>query len=56
MPVEIRELVIKTEIFSSREKVEANLTSKQLSALKQQIVQECLKSMKEQSIKNSFSR
>ncbi len=55
MPVEIRELVIKTEIYSVKEKNEG-LTLKQLSTLKQQIVQECLKTMKEQSIKNTFNR
>lgn len=46
MPVEIRELVIKTEIVSRDEQVEGSLSDEQLHALKQQILQECLKQLR----------
>lgn len=46
MPVEIRELVIKTDIVSSDNHTEQALTDEQLQALKQQIIQECLKQLR----------
>lgn len=46
MPVEIRELVIKTEIVSETTQSEGVLSEEQLQALKQQLVQECLKQLR----------
>ncbi len=56
MPVEIRELVIKTNIASSRDREAETLSSEKLSQLKQQILQECLKELKDRAVKNSFDR
>lgn len=56
MPVEIRELVIKTEIVSSSEKAEAGITEQQLQALKQQIVQECLKQLRSKQRSRALER
>ncbi|KUI96891.1 DUF5908 family protein [Vibrio sp. MEBiC08052] len=47
MPVEIRELVIKTEIRSQPEElVQDTMSEQQLHALKQHIIQECLKQLR----------
>jgi len=57
MPVEIRELVIKTNIVStSREQEATQLTTQSLAALKQQIMNECLKMLRDKNHKNSFNR
>lgn len=56
MPVEIRELVIKTEIRSKPVQAEAQLDKEQLKQLKQQIVGECKQMLKNQFNKNSFNR
>ncbi len=52
MPVEIRELVIKTEIQRQPEAERSRLNTPQLQALKQQIIQECLRQLHQQ-IKHS---
>ncbi|QMV15970.1 DUF5908 family protein [Vibrio spartinae] len=52
MPVEIRELVIKTEIQSQPESKQDTLNEQQLNALKQQIIQECLKQLRHR-VRNS---
>lgn len=56
MPVEIRELVIKTEIVSSDEQIDGNLTDEQLYALKQQIIQECLKQLRSKQRNRTLER
>jgi hypothetical protein len=56
MPVEIRELVIKTEIQSQPQTQQGVMDEQQLKALKQQIVQECLKQLRHQSRNTSFER
>lgn len=56
MPVEIRELVIRTTIVSPQGAKSDMLKPQDLAALKQQIVQECLRVLKEKDSKNSFNR
>ncbi|GAB3408093.1 DUF5908 family protein [Massilia agilis] len=55
MPVEIRELVIQTNIVSPARTQEAP-GSDQLALLKQQIVQECLKAIKDKAPRNGLDR
>jgi len=56
MPVEIRELVIRTTLVSPQPNSNDDMTSNDLLVLKQQIIQECLKTLKEKNPKNSFNR
>lgn len=56
MAVEIRELVVKTNIVSRSELKRENLNVQKLLVLKKQIVQECLKALKDNAVKNSFDR
>ncbi len=57
MPVEIRELVIKTKITSRVVPEPPSALSPQvLAALKQQIMQACLKQLKQETRRNNFDR
>lgn len=57
MPVEIRELVIKTTIVSAaREQETSQLAAQNLTLLKQQIMNECLKALREKNHKNILNR
>ncbi|MFN6323057.1 MAG: DUF5908 family protein [Burkholderiales bacterium] len=56
MPVEIRELVIKTNIVSARTREEEILTTEKMLLWKQQIIQECIKALKDKELKNGFDR
>jgi predicted ThiF/HesA family dinucleotide-utilizing enzyme len=56
MPVEIRELVIQTTIVSRPAGSPEPLSPVQLSALKKQIVQECLRLLQERPGKMGFER
>ncbi|MEI7187426.1 DUF5908 family protein [Dickeya dianthicola] len=56
MPVEIRELVIKTDIQSQNTPTVAELDAVQLQALKQRIVQECLRQLEKQQRHNPLER
>lgn len=56
MPVEIRELIIKTTIESSAKKSADTIDESKLKELRQQIVQECLKTLKNQQQKNIHKR
>ncbi|QWT40679.1 DUF5908 family protein [Dickeya dadantii] len=56
MPVEIRELVIKTDIQSQNTPAAAELDAAQLQALKQHIVQECLRQLEKQQRHNPQER
>jgi Family of unknown function (DUF5908) len=56
MPVEIRELVIKTHIVSRLDANAAVPRAEDLQQLKQQIVQECLKALKNAAPKSEFDR
>lgn len=50
MPVEIRELIIKTTIVSNDKQSDLLNTEQSLTALKQQVVQECLKALKKEKV------
>lgn len=56
MAVEIRELVIKTNIVSSNDLAREKLQTDTIALLKKQIVQECLKVLQEKTIKHNFDR
>lgn len=56
MAVEIRELVIKTNIVSRNEPERAPIPVEQLLMLKKQIVQECLKALRDKAVHNRFDR
>ncbi|MCL9670886.1 DUF5908 family protein [Citrobacter sp. MNAZ 1397] len=56
MPVEIRELVIKTAIQSQPEPTQMQLDPLQLQALKQQVIQSCLRQLKKNDRKNPLER
>ncbi len=57
MPVEIRELVIKTNIISTAKEQDATqLSTQSLAVLKQQIMNECMKMLKDKNHKNNFNR
>ncbi|NDI99684.1 hypothetical protein GWA97_11405 [Flavobacterium sp. LaA7.5] len=48
MPIEIRELIIKTEITSGKHNPQAILKEKDLQALKKQMLEECRRIVAEQ--------
>ncbi|GGB89009.1 MULTISPECIES: DUF5908 family protein [Dickeya] len=56
MPVEIRELVIKTDIQSQNTTAAAELDPAQLQALKQRIVQECLRQLEKRERHHPLER
>jgi hypothetical protein len=56
MPVEIRELMIKTTIVSKPNSVSGNLQSAELVALKKQMLQECIRLVQERHSKTNFDR
>lgn len=58
MPVEIRELVIKTHISSPtlRMREDELVTAEKMQTLKQQVTQECMKLIKEKMLKLGFDR
>ena len=56
MPVEIRELVIKTNIVTPAGRNEEPVSAEKLSLLKQQVIRECIKALKDRAPKNSFDR
>jgi hypothetical protein len=56
MAVEIRELVIRTSIVSRSGQERDAATAEKILVLKRQIVQECLRALKDKSVKNRFDR
>jgi hypothetical protein len=56
MPVEIRELVIKTNVLSAKAQVDDAAINEKLASLKQQVIQECIKAIKDKVFKRSFDR
>ncbi|BBE77745.1 MULTISPECIES: DUF5908 family protein [Phytobacter] len=56
MPVEIRELVIKTAIQSQPEPTQTQLDPQQLQTLRQQVIQACLRQLKTSDRKNPLER
>ncbi len=56
MPVEIRELVIKTEIHSAPKEQQGSLGQQELKAIRQQVMMECQRLLKSQLKNNSYNR
>ena len=56
MPVEMRELIIKTEIKSLQTRQSKSLDTQDIKALKQEIIEECLRLYKEEAHRDSFNR
>jgi hypothetical protein len=56
MPIEIRELIIKTEIVSANAKYTSSIKEKELSILKRQLLEECKRMITEKNQENSYKR
>jgi len=56
MPIEIRELIIKTEIINADQKYSPAIKEKDLVLLKKQLLQECKSLISESNKKNSYKR
>ncbi len=56
MPVEIRELKIQTTVNQVANRQEAGLSSSELDALRQQLVQECLKTLQAKLRQHPYQR
>ncbi len=56
MPVEIREIVIKTEVKSIADNTENKMSKQDINALKARIVRECLSQIKSKLQSNINSR
>lgn len=56
MPIEIRELRIKTDVVSREMENGNKLNSPEIKALKRQVVNECKRSLKDGKSKNLFNR
>jgi len=56
MPIEIRELIIKTEIVSSNTKNTSGLKEKDLSLFKKQVLQECKRLISGNNLDKSYKR
>jgi hypothetical protein len=56
MPIEIRELVIRTEIVTNNTKNLASAKEKELSVLRKQLLEECKRLIAEKNQENSYKR
>ncbi|MEP6932273.1 MAG: DUF5908 family protein [Flavobacterium sp.] len=56
MPIEIRELIIKTEIVSTNTRNSAVVKEKELSLLRKQLLEECKRLIAEKNQVNSYKR
>lgn len=56
MPVEIRELMIKTTITSNDDSKNNKLDLKSLNTLRQQVVKDCLKALRNKPNYDNFNR
>ncbi|MEO8533703.1 MAG: DUF5908 family protein [Flavobacterium sp.] len=56
MPIEIRELIIKTEIVSTNTRNSAVAKEKELSLLRKQLLEECKRLIAEKNQVNSYKR
>lgn len=56
MPVEIRELIIKTEIRSQSKPVEEEALSERMKILKKQLLAECKRMIQKHNGQNSLNR
>jgi len=56
MPIEIREIIIKTEISASGHNHHAGIREKDLNALKKQLFEECKKIISGSTTRNTYKR
>jgi hypothetical protein len=56
MPVEIREIIIKTEISATDRKDSHGMKIKDMNALKKQLLNECKRLIAERTKKNNYKR
>ncbi|WP_157848778.1 DUF5908 family protein [Flavobacterium sp. Root901] len=56
MPIEIRELVIKTEIVSSNSRTGNAVKEKEFLLLKKQVLEECRRLISEKNQENRYKR
>jgi hypothetical protein len=56
MPIEIRELIIKTEISTGQRNGTNAIKDKDLNALKKQLLEECRRMLTETSKKQTYKR
>ncbi|WP_157849273.1 DUF5908 family protein [Flavobacterium sp. Root420] len=56
MPIEIRELIIKTEVVSINSKYSFGMKEKELSILRKQLLEECKRLIAEKNQKDSYKR
>ncbi|WP_264537870.1 DUF5908 family protein [Flavobacterium sp. N1736] len=56
MPIEIRELIIKTEIVTTNTKNSSVVKEKELSLLRKQVLEECKRLIAEKNQINSYKR
>ncbi|PIF29793.1 hypothetical protein CLU81_0177 [Flavobacterium sp. 9] len=56
MPIEIRELIIKTEIVTTNAKNSAVAKERELSILRKQLLEECKRLIAEKNQENSYKR
>ncbi len=56
MPVEIREIIIKTEIFTTDRNYSAGIKEEDLHSLKKLLLEECKRIITERTNKNSYKR
>ncbi|MEM0577648.1 MULTISPECIES: DUF5908 family protein [Flavobacterium] len=56
MPIEIRELIIKTEISSRDNFKDSNAKEAEIQLLKKQLLEECKRMIAERTKKNSYKR
>ncbi|KQC01782.1 hypothetical protein AQF98_05290 [Pedobacter sp. Hv1] len=56
MPIEIRELIIKTEISTTTKNDHAAIADKDLEVLKRQLLEECKRIIAAKTNKNNYKR
>lgn len=56
MPVEIREIIIKTEIVSGTREHSGSVKEKDINTLKKQLLEECKRLIAEQTKRNNYKR
>ncbi|NHN24931.1 hypothetical protein FIA58_004500 [Flavobacterium jejuense] len=56
MPIEIRELIIKTEISSRDSFIDNSVKETEIHLLKKQLLEECRRMIAEKTKKNSYKR
>jgi hypothetical protein len=56
MPIEIRELIIKTQILTTDRNAPAGIKEKDLNLLKKQVLEECKRIISGSAERNSYKR